>query len=155
MGSIEAFESAIISEPFPLITVGLSFRSSKQAFNRKVEAPAATGSRTQGLPKLDAVSAASSMAGNQSEESVPTLIQSALMWGVKSGISSEEWSIAGEAPAERRVLAIKSMETKFVMHWMSGDWRRTSDRKDHVFLGQLIDCSGFSSSELGSMVGIF
>lgn len=36
--------------------------------------------------------------------------------------------MAGDAPAERRVLAMRSMETKLVMHWMRGDWVLTVER---------------------------
>lgn len=126
---MEASARAMISDPFPLMTVGLSPTSSLQAFNRQPEAPAATGSRTHGLPERAASSAASFMAGSQSAVRVPTLTQRASALGVKSGSSWREWSMAGEAPAARRVLAIRSMDTKLVMHWTSGDRRLTPARK--------------------------
>lgn len=132
LDSVEALDNAIISDPFPLITVGFRLISSKQAIIRNLEAPAATGSRTQGFPAFTANSAATFIAGNQAGESVPTLIQRASALGVKSGNSSMEWSMAGEAPADKRVLAIKSIETKLVMHWMSGDRVRTASRMAHA-----------------------
>ncbi|KAJ4840346.1 hypothetical protein Tsubulata_029269 [Turnera subulata] len=73
----EAMDNAIISEPLPRMTVGFFPTSSRHAFSRNPEAPAATGSRTQGLPALLATSAANFMAGNQSWEMVPTLMQRA------------------------------------------------------------------------------
>lgn len=90
--------------------------SSKQACKRKVEEPTATGSRTQGLEDLEMRLAAIFIGGSQSAERVPTLMQRALVLGVKSGISCGEWIMAGDAPAERSVLATRSMETKLVMH---------------------------------------
>lgn len=36
--------------------------------------------------------------------------------------------MAGDAPADRRVLAIRSIDTKFVMDWMRGDCCLTVDR---------------------------
>lgn len=47
-----------------------------------------------------------------------------------------EWIIAGDAPADRRVLAIKSMETKLVMHWTSGDWSRSLESRFHALGAQ-------------------
>lgn len=37
--------------------------------------------------------------------------------------------MAGDAPADKRVLAIRSIETKLVMHCMSGDWSRSLERR--------------------------
>ena len=133
VGPREAFESARTSDAFPRITVGLSSTSSKQDFNRKPEAPAATGSRTQGLPESEANLAASFIPDSQSGESVPTLMQRAWAWGVKSGISSTLWIMAGDAPADKSVLAMRSMETKLVMHWISGDSLRIAESWIHAF----------------------
>ena len=55
------------------------------------------------------------MAGSQEGESVPTLRTRAAMHGVKSGSSSMAWSMVGQAPAEKSVLATMSMEMKLVM----------------------------------------
>ena len=52
--------------------------------------------------------------------------------------------MAGEAPAAKRVLAIRSMETKLVMHWMRGFRFRTAERAV-----QALSAHPFSSSSLG------
>lgn len=51
---------------------------------------------------------------------------------MKSGTSSIECIIAGDAPTESRTLAMKSMETKFVMHWIRGEALRTDSRRAHA-----------------------
>ncbi len=61
----------------------------------------------------------------QSGESVPMLIHSALERAVNSVISSTACTMAGEAPAAKSVLAMISMLTKLVMHWIKGDFSRT------------------------------
>ncbi|KAF7131562.1 hypothetical protein RHSIM_Rhsim09G0046800 [Rhododendron simsii] len=127
LGPTEALTRARISDQFPLTTVGLIPTSSRQAANRNLLAPAAAGSSTHGLPALPASSAAALISGSHSAVSVPTLTQRAAARGVKSGISQSEWIMAGDAPAERRVLAMRSMETKLVMHWM----REAEDREEH------------------------
>ena len=70
-------ETAIISEPFPLRTVGLNFINSSTFLFLKLLAPAPTGSRTQGtlflFAKLDASSAHSCQYGSK----VPILIVNA------------------------------------------------------------------------------
>lgn len=53
--------------------------------------------------------------------------------------------MAGDAPADKRVLAIRSMETKLVMHWMSGDWVRTWERSCHAFVPQWVWVLGLGS----------
>lgn len=53
--------------------------------------------------------------------------------------------MAGDAPAERRVLAIRSMETKLVMHWTRGDCCRRVERWAQAVVGQL---EGFFSNLL-------
>lgn len=146
LSSIAPLKRAIISDPLPLTTVGLNFSKSKHALNRKPEAPAATGSSTQGLLHSLATCAAAFIAGSQSGTSVPTLMQSAWVLGVKSGISCSEWIIAGEAPAESRTLATRSMETKFVMHWIRGEARRTESKWAHACRAQN---SGLSGTGLG------
>ena len=143
VGWVEAKERAMISDPFPLITAGFISRSSRQAFSLKREADTATGSRTQGVPSWEQSCAAAFMAGSQEGESVPMLTQRALAWGVKSGSSSRECSMAGDAPADKRVLAMRSMETKFVMHWMRGDWVRTWESSCHAFVAHDGDGEGW------------
>jgi hypothetical protein len=44
---------------------------------------------------------------------------------VNSVISSTACTMAGEAPAAKSVLAMISMLTKLVMHWIKGDFSRT------------------------------
>ncbi len=61
----------------------------------------------------------------QSGESVPMLIHSALERAVNSVISSTACTMAGEAPAAKSVLAMISILTKLVMHWIKGDFSRT------------------------------
>lgn len=46
--------------------------------------------------------------------------------------------MAGDAPADKRVLAMRSIDTKFVMHWISGDWDRTAHSRSHDFGAQRV-----------------
>lgn len=114
------------------MTAGRRPTRPRQASKRKSEAETATGSRTQGRPARAAEQAAALMDGSHPSESVPTLIKMAWALGVKSSISDREWTIAGDAPDARRALAIRSMDTKLVMHWTSGARCRTASRSSHA-----------------------
>lgn len=122
----------MISDGFPRITVGPRATRPRHASIRKSEADTATGSSTQGRPAREAAAAAACMEGSQPSESVPMLTQRASTRGVKSSISRREWTMAGEAPAARSALAIRSMETKLVMHWTSGARDRTLSKSSHA-----------------------
>mmetsp|Transcript_43146 Transcript_43146/g.108077 ORF Transcript_43146/g.108077 Transcript_43146/m.108077 type:complete len:321 (-) Transcript_43146:86-1048(-) len=111
---------AMISDPFPRTTVGLIDRMSTQALVLYAVAPAPTGSRTQGIFVELALVMASFIAATQVLLRVPTLISKPEDIAVNSSTSSQQWTIAGDAPAARRVLAKRSMETKLVMHCTSG-----------------------------------
>lgn len=40
--------------------------------------------------------------------------------------------MAFEAPADKSVLVIRSIETKLAMHWLSGNWPRSLERRVHA-----------------------
>ena len=70
-------KTAIISEPFPLNTVGLNFINSSTFLFLKPLAPAPTGSKTQGTLFLFAKLAASNAHSCQYGSNVPILIVNA------------------------------------------------------------------------------
>lgn len=122
----------MISEALPRITRGFIERRSLQAFILNSDMETATGSSTHGMEEFRATSAAESIEGSQSSEIVPMLMQRPSILGVKSWISRIEWTIAGDAPEERRMFAVMSMDTRLVMHWIRGDLVRSFSTKYHA-----------------------
>lgn len=121
----------MISEALPLITSGLIERRSLQVFILNSDTETATGSSTHGMEESRATSAAESIEGIQSSEMVPMLMHRPSVLGVKSWISLIEWTIAGDAPEERRTFAVMSMDTRLVMHWIRGDRVRSFATRFH------------------------